>query len=92
MSHKRRHDDQDPPPPPLKDSNQNSKDTGANHLPKIKTRPDWLKPIPEEEMSETPEPDWFIPLNDLPEPKNNWADAIAKSYQDPEENKLLLKT
>ncbi|GJS11552.1 hypothetical protein Tco_0368348 [Tanacetum coccineum] len=69
-----------------------SKDTGADHLPKIKTRPDWLKPIPEEEMPETPEPDWVIPLNDLPEPENNWADAIAKSYQDPEENKLLLKT
>ncbi|GKD42397.1 hypothetical protein Tco_1267042 [Tanacetum coccineum] len=64
-----------------------SKDTGVDHLPKIKTRPDWLKPIPEEEMPETPEPDWVIPLNDLPEP-----DAITKSYQDLEENKLLQKT
>ncbi|GJZ64375.1 hypothetical protein Tco_0620796 [Tanacetum coccineum] len=68
-----------------------SEDTGADHLPKIKTRPDWLKPIPEEETSKTPEPDWVIPLNDLPEPENNWADAIAKSYQDPEENKFLYK-
>ncbi|GKA23261.1 hypothetical protein Tco_0709223 [Tanacetum coccineum] len=25
-----------------------SKDTGVAHLPKIKTRPDWLKPLPEE--------------------------------------------
>ncbi|GJV22545.1 hypothetical protein Tco_1371565 [Tanacetum coccineum] len=34
-----------------------SEDTSADHLPKIKTRPDWLKPIPKEEMLETPEPD-----------------------------------
>ncbi|GJS74346.1 hypothetical protein Tco_0707187 [Tanacetum coccineum] len=35
------------------------KDTGADHLLKIKTRPDWLKPIPEEETLETPELDWL---------------------------------
>nr|GEW73806.1 hypothetical protein [Tanacetum cinerariifolium] len=40
----------------------------------------------------TPEPDWVIPPNDLPKPENNWADAIAKSYKDPEENKLLQET
>nr|GEW57367.1 hypothetical protein [Tanacetum cinerariifolium] len=51
----------------------------------------WLKPIPEEEAPETPEPDWVIPLNDLPKPESNWADAISKSYQDPEEKKLLQK-
>nr|GEZ68205.1 hypothetical protein [Tanacetum cinerariifolium] len=66
-----------------------SEDTNADHLPKIKTRLDWLKPIPEEETSETPKPDWIIPLNDLPKLENNWADAIAKSYQDPKENKFL---
>ncbi|GKA92554.1 hypothetical protein Tco_0814479 [Tanacetum coccineum] len=65
--------------------------TSADYLPHIKTRPDWLKPIPEEETPKTPEPNWVIPSNDLPEPENNWADAIAKSYQDPEENKLLWK-
>ncbi|GJY50747.1 hypothetical protein Tco_0441594 [Tanacetum coccineum] len=27
--------------------------------PKIKSRPDWLKPAPEEDRPETPEPDWF---------------------------------
>ncbi|GKD98047.1 hypothetical protein Tco_1381944 [Tanacetum coccineum] len=69
-----------------------SEDTGAAHLPKIKTRPDWLKPLPEEETLETPEPDWVIPPNNLPETKNNWADALAKMYKDPEENKLLQKT
>ncbi|GJY68259.1 hypothetical protein Tco_0471241 [Tanacetum coccineum] len=35
-----------------------SKDTGAAYLPKNKTRPDWLKPLPEEEAPKTPEPDW----------------------------------
>ncbi|GJT51111.1 hypothetical protein Tco_0977268 [Tanacetum coccineum] len=35
-----------------------SEDTSATHLPKIKTRPDWLKPVLEEERPETPEPDW----------------------------------
>ncbi|GJR96430.1 retrovirus-related pol polyprotein from transposon TNT 1-94 [Tanacetum coccineum] len=42
---------------PLKKDMQESEDTGAAHLPKIKTRPDWLKPLPEEETSKTPEPD-----------------------------------
>ncbi|GKB23360.1 hypothetical protein Tco_0862761 [Tanacetum coccineum] len=69
-----------------------SEDTGAAHLPKIKTRPDWLKPLPKEETPETPEPDWVIPLNNLPETKNNWVDALAKTYKDPKENKLLQKT
>ncbi|GJZ55109.1 hypothetical protein Tco_0610302 [Tanacetum coccineum] len=48
-----------------------SEDIGDAHLLKIKTRPDWLKPIPEEERPETPEPDWVIPTNDLLEPENN---------------------
>nr|GFC08425.1 hypothetical protein [Tanacetum cinerariifolium] len=43
-------------------------DTDADHLPKIKNIPDWLKPIPEEETPETLEPDWIILSNDLPEP------------------------
>ncbi|GJX29380.1 hypothetical protein Tco_0237459 [Tanacetum coccineum] len=69
-----------------------SKDTGATHILKIKTRPDWLKPLPKEKAPKTPEPDWVIPPNDLPEIENNWADALAKAYKDPEENKLLQKT
>ncbi|GJR09290.1 retrovirus-related pol polyprotein from transposon TNT 1-94 [Tanacetum coccineum] len=56
-----------------------SEDTGAAHLPKIKPRPDWLKPVPEEETPETPEPDWVIPPNDLHKTEKNWADAIAKT-------------
>nr|GEW69071.1 zf-CCHC domain-containing protein/UBN2 domain-containing protein [Tanacetum cinerariifolium] len=51
-SRKRRCDDQDPPlPPPDSDPNDvnvsNSEDTDTTHLPKIKTRPDWLKPMEE---------------------------------------------
>ncbi|GJV41409.1 hypothetical protein Tco_1419849 [Tanacetum coccineum] len=51
-----------------------------------------MKPIPEEDIPKTPEPDWVIPSNDLSEAGNNWADALTKSYKDPEENKLLSKT
>ncbi|GJW23725.1 hypothetical protein Tco_0034347 [Tanacetum coccineum] len=69
-----------------------SEDTGVAHLPKIKTRPNWLNPVPEEDRPETLELDWVIPPNDLPEPENNWANAFATSYKDPEENKLLQKT
>nr|GEV27368.1 hypothetical protein [Tanacetum cinerariifolium] len=64
-------------------------DIGASPLPKIKTRPDWLKPIPEEDRPKTPEPDWTVCSTDLPEPENNWANAFATSYKDPKENKLL---
>nr|GEV81949.1 hypothetical protein [Tanacetum cinerariifolium] len=67
-------------------------DTGVAHLLKIKTRPDWLKPLPEEEIPETPKPDWVIPPNDLPETENNWADALAKTYKDLKENTVLQKT
>ncbi|GJS01858.1 hypothetical protein Tco_0318366 [Tanacetum coccineum] len=34
-----------------------SEDTNSAHLPKIKLRPKWLKPTPEEDRPETPEPD-----------------------------------
>ncbi|GKA25295.1 hypothetical protein Tco_0711404 [Tanacetum coccineum] len=68
------------------------KDTDTAHLPKIKTRPNWLKPVPEEDRPETPKPDWIIPPNDLPYVENNWANALAKSYKDPKKNRLLNKT
>ncbi|GJU84131.1 hypothetical protein Tco_1291677 [Tanacetum coccineum] len=53
-----------------------SKDIGVAHLPKIKTRPDWLKPIPEQERPELPKPDWAVPMNDLSKIENNWANAM----------------
>ncbi|GJZ79461.1 retrovirus-related pol polyprotein from transposon TNT 1-94 [Tanacetum coccineum] len=51
-----------------------------------------MKPIPKEDRLETLEPKWSIPPNNLPEPENNWANALANSYKDLEENKLLRKT
>ncbi|GJR21802.1 hypothetical protein Tco_0970329 [Tanacetum coccineum] len=69
-----------------------SEDTDNAHLPKIKTRPDWLEPIPKEDGPATPKPDWVIPPNELPKTKNNWANALASSYQDPDEYKLLRQT
>ncbi|GJV03088.1 hypothetical protein Tco_1336657 [Tanacetum coccineum] len=66
-----------------------SEDTVTAHLPKIKTRPNWLKPVPEEDRPATPEPDWVIPPDELLKPENNWANALASSYQDPNEYKLL---
>ncbi|GKE13682.1 hypothetical protein Tco_1421259 [Tanacetum coccineum] len=45
----------------------------------------------EEDRPESLEPDWSVPLNNLPELGNNWANALAKSYKDLAENKLLWK-
>nr|GFC12511.1 hypothetical protein [Tanacetum cinerariifolium] len=59
-----------------------SEDTDSDHLLKVKPRPEWLKPIPEEDEPTTPEPDWVILLIELPEPENNWANAFASLYQD----------
>ncbi|GJU67835.1 hypothetical protein Tco_1254094 [Tanacetum coccineum] len=69
-----------------------SKDTDSTYLLKIKPRPEWLKPIPKEDRPQTLEPDSSVPPNDLPEPENNWANALANSFKDPAEKKLLRKT
>ncbi|GKD15943.1 hypothetical protein Tco_1205101 [Tanacetum coccineum] len=69
-----------------------SEDIGVAYLPKIKTIPNWLTLVPEEETPKTPEPDWVIPPNKLPETEINCADALAKTYKDLEEYKLLRKT
>nr|GEV83899.1 copia protein [Tanacetum cinerariifolium] len=42
-----------------------SKDTDTVQLPKLKTRPDWMKPVLEEDILATPEPDWVIPPNEF---------------------------
>ncbi|GKF29105.1 hypothetical protein Tco_0095447, partial [Tanacetum coccineum] len=63
-----------------------SKDIDAAYFPKIKTKPDLLKPVPEDERPKTLEPNWVVPSNDLPEIENNWANAIANAYKDLEEN------
>ncbi|GKB32665.1 hypothetical protein Tco_0872066 [Tanacetum coccineum] len=35
-----------------------SEDNNTAHLPKIKARPEWLKPVPEEDIPASLEPDW----------------------------------
>ncbi|GKE71062.1 hypothetical protein Tco_1529134, partial [Tanacetum coccineum] len=104
-SRKRRRDDQDPPLPPPKDSDHSKKkrgnsDASTSQQPQASpfAQPIDDIPIPDDvhlsnsEDIETPKPEWVIPLNELPKTKNNWADAITKTYKDPEENKLLQKT
>ncbi|GJX31996.1 hypothetical protein Tco_0241851 [Tanacetum coccineum] len=69
-----------------------SEDTGIAHLPSIMINTVWFTLVPDEDRPKTPKPVWVIPPNELPEAENNWADSLAKSYKDPEENKLLSKT
>ncbi|GKE51143.1 hypothetical protein Tco_1486299 [Tanacetum coccineum] len=102
-SRKRRHNDQDPPPP-LPDSDLSKRrrhDTGASGSSQPlapqssawkKPRPTWLKPIPEDDRPATPEPVWVIPTSHVPDAENNWANALAITYQAPAENSLLEKT
>ncbi|GJV05962.1 hypothetical protein Tco_1343618 [Tanacetum coccineum] len=66
-------------------------DTDNAHMPKVPDTTTWFRPIPEEERPASPEPEWVIPLIDLPEADNNWANAFAKAHQDPDENKLHNK-
>ncbi|GJT33547.1 hypothetical protein Tco_0923966 [Tanacetum coccineum] len=92
LSKKKRQDTVEDVPIPDDMNISGSEDTDSAHLPKIKTRPDWLNLIPDEDRPITSEPDWVIPPNDLLEIKNNWANALASSYQDPDEYKLLWQT
>nr|GFA60314.1 hypothetical protein [Tanacetum cinerariifolium] len=71
-----------------------SEDIDAAHLLKIKTRPDWLKPVPEEDRPETPEPYWIILLIDVLEKKLRKIDLeglafkVVKSFH---ENSISLQ-
>ncbi|GKC13135.1 retrovirus-related pol polyprotein from transposon TNT 1-94, partial [Tanacetum coccineum] len=69
-----------------------SEDTDSAHLPKIKQRPEWLKPIPDDERPTTPELAWVIPTSHIPDAENNWSNALASTYQAPAKNSLLEKT
>ncbi|GJZ23406.1 hypothetical protein Tco_0560865 [Tanacetum coccineum] len=107
-SRKRQRDDQDPPPhPPDSDLNKkksHNSDTSGSSQPPAPQSLAWKKSNTreahsssskqksEEDRPATPEPDWSIPTNDLPEPEKNWANAFTKSYKDPKENKLLRNT
>ncbi|GJU94261.1 hypothetical protein Tco_1319017 [Tanacetum coccineum] len=64
----------------------------TREAPSSSSKLDWLKPIIEEDRPASPELDWVIPRNDLSKTENNWANAIASSYQDPDEYKLLRQT
>nr|GEU49577.1 retrovirus-related Pol polyprotein from transposon TNT 1-94 [Tanacetum cinerariifolium] len=102
--HKRQSDDQDHPPLlpnldliediPMPDTANisDSKDTDSAHFPKIKQRPEWLKPLLNDERPATPEPAWVIPTSYIPDAVNNWANALATTYQALTENFLLEKT
>ncbi|GJS30249.1 hypothetical protein Tco_0490869 [Tanacetum coccineum] len=68
------------------------KDTDSSHLPKTKQRPECMKPIPDDERPATPKHAWVIPTSHILDVVNNWANALATTYQDPTENSLLEKT
>nr|GEX71158.1 hypothetical protein [Tanacetum cinerariifolium] len=57
-----------------------------------KDKPEWLKPLPDNERPATPEPAWVIPSSHIPDVVNNWANALATTYQAPAENSLLEMT
>ncbi|GJY20207.1 hypothetical protein Tco_0392773 [Tanacetum coccineum] len=65
---------------------------GSRHIPKVPQNQAWFKPLSEEDRPATPEPAWSIPSSSLPVPINNWASALASSYESPAENSLLSQT
>ncbi|GJR56383.1 retrovirus-related pol polyprotein from transposon TNT 1-94 [Tanacetum coccineum] len=52
---------------------------------------DWWKPLIEEERPTTPEHAWTIPSSHKSDVENNWASALATTYEPPDENSLLAK-
>ncbi|GJR79431.1 hypothetical protein Tco_0150216, partial [Tanacetum coccineum] len=67
-SRKRRRDDQvDDIPIQDSDNISDSEDTNFAHLPKTKQRPEWLKPIPDDERPSTLEPVSVIPMSHIPD-------------------------
>ncbi|GJW69744.1 hypothetical protein Tco_0126661 [Tanacetum coccineum] len=63
------------------DMGSNDEDSGSRHIPKVSLNQEWFKPLSEEERPATPKPVWSIPSSSLPVPNNNWASAIASSFQ-----------
>ncbi|GJX05639.1 hypothetical protein Tco_0191555 [Tanacetum coccineum] len=66
-------------------------DSENDHQPKADSRKDWWKLLPEEERPTTPEPAWTIPSSNKSDVVNNWASALATTYEPPAENSLLAK-
>ncbi|GJX40327.1 hypothetical protein Tco_0255317 [Tanacetum coccineum] len=69
----------------------NDEDSENDHQPKANVRKDCWKPLPEEERPATPEPAWTIPSSNMSDVANNWASALATTYETPAENSLLAK-
>ncbi|GKE19026.1 hypothetical protein Tco_1426603 [Tanacetum coccineum] len=57
----------------------------------IPRRAYWWKPLPEEERPATPESAWTIPSFNKSDVMNNWASALATTYEAPAENSMLAK-
>ncbi|GJU91302.1 hypothetical protein Tco_1303725 [Tanacetum coccineum] len=68
-----------------------NEDSKNDHQPKADSRKDWWKPLPEEERPTTPEPAWTIPSSNKSDVVNNWAFALATTYEPPAENSLFAK-
>ncbi|GJS19202.1 hypothetical protein Tco_0447834, partial [Tanacetum coccineum] len=66
-----------------------TEDIDATHLLRIKTRPDWLKPVLEEERSETPESDYDITIlkTNTPYPSKKIQRIHACTHQRPQKDK-----
>ncbi|GKE96697.1 hypothetical protein Tco_1581552 [Tanacetum coccineum] len=67
------------------------KNSENDHQPKADSRKDWWKPLPEEERPTTHEPAWIIPYSSKSDVVNNWASALATTYEPPTKNSLLAK-
>ncbi|GJR98685.1 hypothetical protein Tco_0270859 [Tanacetum coccineum] len=59
-----------------------SKDSNFAHLLKTKSRPDWLKPIPDDERPATPEPIWVIPTSHIPDAALSISKMKAARYHE----------
>ncbi|GJX87248.1 hypothetical protein Tco_0339262 [Tanacetum coccineum] len=62
-----------------------------DHQPKAGSRKDWWKSLSEEEIPATPELAWTIPSSNKSDVVNNWASALATTYEPPAGNSLLAK-
>ncbi|GKF33625.1 hypothetical protein Tco_0106825 [Tanacetum coccineum] len=74
------------------DEEHTSGDDDLGIVSKVLSCKDWWKPHDDDERPATPEPAWVIPTSHIPDPVNNWANALATTYQAPAKNSLIEKT
>ncbi|GKA40609.1 hypothetical protein Tco_0733202 [Tanacetum coccineum] len=77
-----------PPPPPLAGVSGGPGTPGASGSSQFLPPP---PPPSTEERPATPEPAWTIPSSHKSDVENNWASALATTYEPPAENSLLAK-